>query len=142
MRADWHDRFESLQRGAKRLARVDAEGGPPVANAKKALELALLREELQGTEAALPYLRAALDAHPSDEQIRFSLARVLLECNREEGLDVLKPLFDRPAEIGARAHGLACAFHRRAGRGPMACRHLQEALRRTPPQAGSLEERE
>jgi len=124
----WTDRFESMQRGAKRLARVDAEGGPPTTDPRKALELASLREELHGPEAALPFYRAAFDAHPGEAPLRFALGRVLLELDREEGLEVVRPLFDSPREAVAAAHHLACEYFRRRGQGEEACRHLAMAL--------------
>jgi Zn-dependent protease with chaperone function len=124
----WTDRFESMQRTAKRLARIDAEGGPSNRDPRKALELAYLRQELHGPEAALPFYRAAFDAHPGEAPLRFALARVLLELNREEGLELVRPLFDAPREAVAAAHYLACEYFRRRGEGEEACRHLAMAL--------------
>ena len=125
----WSDRHQSMQRTAKRLSRLDAEGGPAPRNAAKALELATLREEVHGCEAALPHYRAALAAFPQDGPLRFHLARVLLELEREEGLELLKPLFVAPHAAIGPAHQLACEYWRRQGRGDEAKRHLEQALR-------------
>jgi Zn-dependent protease with chaperone function len=125
----WADRYESMQRAAKRLAHVDAQGGPPSTNPKEALELALLREEVQGAAAALPYYRAALEANPTEASLRFAVGRVLVEMDQEEGLEVLRPLFDAPPDAVAPAHGLACEYFRRRGNGAEARRHLELALR-------------
>jgi Zn-dependent protease with chaperone function len=129
LREPWAERHRSMQRASKRLARLDAEGGPRPRDAAKALELASLREEVQGKEAALPHYRAALDAFPQDAPLRFQLARILVELEREEGLDVLQPLFEAPPEAVAPAHHLACEYWRRRGRGDEASRHLALALR-------------
>ncbi len=129
VRKNWRDRFESMQRAAKRLARIDSEGGPPTSDERKAFELASLREELLGPAAVLPYFRAALDANPSSVPLRFALARVLLETDQDEGLEILKPLFEDPLEAVVPAHRLACEFFRRRGRSEEACQHLQQALR-------------
>jgi Zn-dependent protease with chaperone function len=125
----WADRHQSMQRGVKRLARLDTEGGPAPRNAEKALELATLREEVHGREAALPHYRAALQAFPQDGPLRFHLARVLLELEREEGLELLRPLFEKPPDAVGPAHQLACEYWRRRGRGDEAKRHLEQALR-------------
>jgi Zn-dependent protease with chaperone function len=129
LREPWADRHQSMQRAAKRLSRHDAEGGPAPRHAAKALELASLREEVHGAEAALPHYRAALEAFPQDGQLRFHLARVLLELEREEGLEVLRSLFEAPREAVGPAHRLACEYWRRRGRGDEASRHLALALR-------------
>ena len=106
----------------------DEDGGPPVANASKALELGLLMEEVHGPEVALPYLRVALDTHRSDGPLRFAVARLLLGDGREEGLEVLGPLFEEPPDAVAPAHHLASDFFRRRGQVDEARHHLLQAL--------------
>jgi hypothetical protein len=123
----WTKARELLKREAPKLARADDEGGSASQDATREIELARVREYVHGLEAALPHYRAILDAYPDNSAARLALARALLETGREEGLDVLGPLFDGPPDSASAAHELACEFHRREGRGAEACRHLKLA---------------
>ena len=127
VREGWRRRFEEEAEARKRLAELDAAAAGGRLPADEAFERARLTEQVTGPEAALPLFRAGADEHPGHGPLRYSVARLLLDADQEEGLEWLPPLFEGPDEAIGPAHRLAAAFLERHGRAEEARAHLEKA---------------
>jgi Zn-dependent protease with chaperone function len=127
VREGWRRHFEETRKARSRLLQLDESAGRTALSADEAFERAQLHERFSGAEDALPLYRAVVEAHPEHGPSRFCAGRILLAAGREDGLEMLRPLFEGPPEAIAPAHRLAEEFLGRHGRADEARRHAGKA---------------
>jgi Zn-dependent protease with chaperone function len=124
----WRERFEAVQQSSRRLAELDeqaARGGLPL---DADWERARLREEIEGSDAALPLYRCILEREPGHVSAGFAAGRILLARNDESGLELLEAACSADEGAILPACRLAYDFLQRRGREREAEAYRQRAL--------------
>jgi hypothetical protein len=119
----WRNRHEEIARERARLAKLNAPSAAGLTEAE-AVERAVLTENLENAEAAVPLFREVLDRNPAHPEAAFHLGRLLLDRGDASGALWLESVLAHQ-ELGFPASFLLADFWEKHGE-PDRARALRE----------------
>ncbi len=116
----WDEQHKELQEKHQRLAELDATAENGALTKDDAMIRGYLAEHFMGSEAALTRFEQALAWSDGADEALFAKGRVLLNLDRDEGLDYLNQAMDRNSDAIVPGCQLAETYLAAAGRDPQA----------------------
>jgi len=95
VRSTWQEEWEEAEKGRLRLGDLREQGDLSPDDLR---EQAILTEQLEDAEQALPIYEAVLSRAPDDAQSHFAIGRILLERSDEHGLEHLERAMEADPE--------------------------------------------
>lgn len=95
---NWKLRYAEYQEQKQQLSELDQSAKEGALDLNDAVAWGCLTEEFQSPEAALARFEQALEWSPKSAALRFARGRILLELEREEGLEELNRAIDLDAD--------------------------------------------
>ncbi len=95
VRSTWQEEWEEAEKGRLRLGDLREQGDLSPDDLR---EQAILTEQLEDAEQALPIYEAVLSRAPDDTQSHFAIGRILLERSDEHGLEHLERAMEADPE--------------------------------------------
>lgn len=118
--AQWKDRRRHLVRARDGLRALTAEANARSLTADERFEVADWTEDLQGSAAALPLVRALVHDEPDHPGAEYMLGRILLGENEGAGVEHMERAMRLAPGLTAAGAAMIAAYLRRAGQGAAA----------------------
>lgn len=118
--AQWKDRRRHLVRARDGLRALMAQASVRSLTADERLEVADWTEDLEGSDTALPLVRALVQDEPDHAGAQYMLGRILLADNDVAGVELLERAIRLAPGATAAGTAMIAAYLRRAGQGAAA----------------------
>lgn len=112
MASYWEDIAEEQRKLRESYQTLRIKAGTEKLGKDEALKLAQAVEDYEGAEAARPYYRELVLAHPDHLDAAFSLGRIELEAGSESGVELLRKVYQQDARYGVEASARIIDFYR------------------------------